>query len=186
MKPIIKIIPVLLLLILPVYAQQSDPSQLTVDSLFTYRVRPLGPVQWQTDGSGYLALEPSPTKKNFLDIVRYDVSNGDRTVKVSAEKLIPTGATEPLSIEEFVITPDKLLIFTNSQRVWRSNTRGDYWVLDFKTDTLKKLGGADAKPSSLMFAKFSPDGQRVGYVRENNIYVESLGDSRIARLTDDG
>ncbi|HWF90459.1 MAG TPA: hypothetical protein VN659_16555, partial [Pyrinomonadaceae bacterium] len=116
------IIPVLLLLILPVYAQQSDPSLLSVDSLFTYRTRPLGPVQWQDDGSGYLALEPSPSKKNFLDIVRYDVSNGDRTVQVSAEKLIPTGATEPLSIEEFVITPDrqKLLIFTNSERVWRS------------------------------------------------------------------
>src|SRR5689334_11149134 len=180
------IIPVLLLLILPVYAQQSDPSLLTVDSMFTYRTRPLGPVQWQDDGSGYLALEPSPSKKNFLDIVRYDVSNGDRTVKVSAEKLIPTGATEPLSIEEFVITPDKLLIFTNSQRVWRSNTRGDYWVLDFKTGMLKKLGGADAKPSSLMFAKFSPDGQRVGYVRENNIYVENLGDSKITKLTNDG
>ena len=71
------VIPVLLLLILPVYAQQTDPSLLTVDSMFTYRTRSLGPVQWQTDGSGYLALEPSPTKKNVLDIVRYDVSTGD-------------------------------------------------------------------------------------------------------------
>ena len=72
----------------------------------------------------------------------------------------------------------KLLIFTNSARVWRSNTRGDYWVLDLKANSLRKLGGADAKPATLMFAKFSPDGQRVGYVRENNIYVENLsGDS---------
>ena len=84
MKRTIKIIPILLLLILPVYAQQSDPSLLTLDSMFTYRIHPLGPVQWQTDGSGYLALEPSPTKKNFLDIVRYDLNTGDRTVKVSA------------------------------------------------------------------------------------------------------
>ena len=67
----------------------------------------------------------------------------------------------------------KVLIFTNSERVWRSNTRGDYWVLDLKSGTLRKLGG-DAKPSTLMFAKFSPDGNSVGYVRENNIYVKSL------------
>jgi dipeptidyl-peptidase-4 len=183
------IIPVFLLLILPVFAQQADPSLLTVDSLFTYRTRFLGPVQWQTDGSGYLALEPSPTKKSFLDIVRYDVNTGDRTVKVSAEKLTPTGATEPLGVEEFALSADeqKLLIFTNSARVWRSNTRGDYWVLDLKTNTLTKLGGSEAKPSSLMFAKFSPDGQRVGYVRENNIYVENLsGDSKITKLTTDG
>jgi dipeptidyl-peptidase-4 len=183
------IIPVFLLLILPVFAQQADPSLLTVDSLFTYRTRFLGPVQWQTDGSGYLALEPSPTKKSFLDIVRYDVNTGDRTVKVSAEKLTPTGATEPLGVEEFALSADeqKLLIFTNSARVWRSNTRGDYWVLDLKTNTLTKLGGSEAKPSSLMFAKFSPDGQRVGYVRENNIYVENLSsDSKITKLTTDG
>ena len=183
------VIPVLLLLLLPVYAQQSDPSLISLDSLFTYRIRPLGPVQWQTDGSGYLALEPSPAKRNFVDIVRYDVSTGERSVKVSAEKLTPTGAAEPLSVEEFSLTADeqKLLIFTNSQRVWRSNTRGDYWVLDLKANTLKKLGGADAKPSSLMFAKFSPDGERVGYVRDNNIYVENLsGDSKITKLTTDG
>src|SRR6185369_239671 len=158
MKRTIKILPLFLFFILPVYAQQSDPSLLTLDSMFTYRIRPLGPVQWQTDGSGYLALEPSTTKKNFLDIVRYDLNTGDRTVKVSAEKLTPAGA-EPLTVEEFSLTPDeqKLLIFTNSERVWRSNTRGDFWVLDLKANTLKKLGGTDAKPSSLMFAKFSPD-----------------------------
>src|SRR5215212_6282448 len=176
MRRRIYIIPIFLLLILPVYAQQSDPSLLTLDSMFTYRVRPLGPVQWQTDGSGYLALEPSPAKKNFLDIVRYDLSTGERTVKVSTEKLTPAGAAEPLTVEEFSLAADeqKLLVFTNSERVWRSNTRGDYWALDLKANTLKKLGGADAKPSSLMFAKFSPDGQRVGYVRENNINVENL------------
>jgi dipeptidyl-peptidase 4 len=183
-----QIIPIFLLLLLPVFAQQSDPSLLTVDSLFTYRTRSLGPVQWQNDG-GYLALEPSLTKRNFVDIVRYDVNSGERTVKVSAEKLTPTGANEPLAVEEFSMTGDeqKLLIFTNTQRVWRSNTRGDYWVLDLTANSLRRLGGPDAKPSSLMFAKFSPDGQRVGYVRENNIYVESLtGDGKITKLTTDG
>src|ERR1041384_4016501 len=158
------IIPIFLLLLVPAFAQ--DPSLLTVDSLFTYRTRFLGPVQWESDGSGYLALEPSPAQKDFVDIVRYDVNTGTRTVKVSAEKLTPTGATDPLSVEEFTFTPDeqKLLIFTNPARVWRSNTRGDFWVVDRKSNTLRKLGGPDAKPSSLMFAKFSPDGQRAGDV----------------------
>ena len=181
------IVPLFLLLVAPVLAQQNE--LLTVDSVFAYRTKSLGPVRWQDDGSGYLALEPSPTKKNFVDLVRYDVASGQRTIKVSAEKLTPAGATEPLLIEEFSLTGDeqKLLIFTRSERVWRSNTRGDYWVLDLKAGSLRKLGGAEAKPSSLMFAKFSPDGQRVGYVRENNIYVENLaGDNQISRLTTDG
>src|ERR1051325_1808465 len=70
------IIPIFLLLLVPAFAQ--DPSQLTVDSLFTFRTKSLGPVQWQANGSGYLALEPSPTKKDFVDIVRYDVNTGTR------------------------------------------------------------------------------------------------------------
>ena len=180
------ILPVILLLAVSAFGQTE---LLTVDSIFTYRTRSLGPVRWQDDGSGYLALEPSPTKKNSVDIVRYDAATGRRTIKVSAEQLTPPGASAPLLVEEFALTPDeqKVLIFTNSQRVWRSNTRGDYWVLDLKANSLRKLGGPDAKPSTLMFAKFSPDGQRVGYVRENNVYVENLfGDRKITKLTTDG
>lgn len=183
------LIPIFLLVVVPIFAQQADPSLLTLDSVFTYRTRSLGPVRWQEDGSGYLALEPSAQQKGAVDIVRYDALSGERSVKVAAEKLVPSGTTEPLSVEEFSLSTDeqKVLVFTNSARVWRSNTRGDYWVVDLKAGTLRKLGGAEAKPSSLMFAKFSPDGAKVGYVRENNIYIENLvGEPKITQLTKDG
>ena len=189
MRTKLLLIPVFLLLLVPSFAQQTDPSLLTVDSIFAYRTRSLGPVRWQEDGSGYLALEPSPTKKDAVDIVRYDALSGERSVKVAAEKLVPNGATAALTVEEFELTLDeqKVLVFTNTARVWRSNTRGDYWVVDLKAGSLRKLGGADAKPSSLMFAKFSPDGTHVAYVRDNNIYVENLDtDSRTIKLTTDG
>jgi len=79
-----------------------------------------------------------------------------------------------------------LLVFTNTKPVWQLNTRGDYWVLDRKSGGLRQLGGREAKPSTLMFAKFSPDGGRVAYVRENNLYVEDLGSGGITALTTDG
>jgi len=166
---------------------QSDASLLTLDTLLTYRAKALGQIQWQADGKGYLKLEPSPANTNVHEIVRYDAASGERTRLVSADKLTPKGASSPLSVEEFTLSQDgaKLLIFTNSARVWRSNTRGDYWVLDLNSWQLRKLGG-DAKPSTLMFAKFSPDATRAGYVRENNIYVENLSDGRITQLTRDG
>jgi dipeptidyl-peptidase-4 len=168
-------------------AKQSESGLLTLDTVFTYRPKSLAAVQWQADGSGYLVLESSPAGKDALDIVRYDAATGTKAVLVSAERLVPPGASSPLAVEQFDLSQDgqKLLLYTNSQRVWRSNTRGDYWVLDLKSWKLRKLGG-DARPSILMFAKFSPDGTRVGYVRENNIYVESLSDGRINKLTADG
>ena len=179
-----------LLIVAPIFAQQAarqaDQSLLTLDTIFTYRPQSLGWHQWQADGSGYLMLEPSQAK-GALDLVRYDAASGTRTILVSAQNLTPAGASSPLTIEEFTLSADnkRLLIFTNSERVWRSNTRGDYWVFDLTTKKLQKLGGT-AKPSTLMFAKFSPDATRVGYVRENNIYVESLADNRVTQLTTDG
>src|SRR2546428_4080611 len=190
-KPL-AILLVLLLSALAAYAQQpakqTEPGLLTLESVFTYRAQTLDALQWQEDGSGYLVLEPSPGKENALNIVRYDATSGDKTILVPAERLLPTGASSPLVVEHFDLSPDaqKLLLFTNTARVWRSNTRGDYWVFDLKSGKLQKLGGSEAKPSTLMFAKFSPDGTRVGYVRGNNIYVEDLATGRITQLTRDG
>src|SRR5256714_6851913 len=167
-------------------ATQTDPTTLTLDNVFTYRAKSLNALEWQADGKGYLVLEPAG-KGEAQDIVRYEITTGQRLILVGADKLVPAGASTPLVVEEFEVSPDagKLLLFTNTERVWRSNTRGDYWIFDLASGKLQKVGG-DAPASSLMFAKFSPDSTRVGYVRENNIYVESLADGRITRLTADG
>src|ERR1043165_5378659 len=57
------VIPIFLLLLVPAFAQ--DPSLLTVDSLFTYRTKSLGPVQWQGGGGGDLPPPPAPPKKSL-------------------------------------------------------------------------------------------------------------------------
>lgn len=127
------------------------------------------------------------TRETGGQIVAYDSVSGREEVLATAADLTPSGSRSPLSIDDYSWSADlsKLLMFTNSRRVWRQNTRGDYWVLDRKTHVLRKLGG-DAPPSTLMFAKLSPDGQRVAYVRENNIYVEDVAGGPITPLTKDG
>ncbi len=148
---------------------------------------------WTDDGAGYIRMEPSATVEKARDILRYDPATGAKQVLVSASELIPaadpksTVKPAPLSVEGMEWSKDKskLLIYTNSKRVWRTNTRGDYWVLDRQAKALKKLGG-NAPESTLMFAKFSPDATRVAYVRENNIYVEDIRTGKITQLTKDG
>src|SRR3954452_16004837 len=132
-----------------------------------------GPARWRDNGSSYTIVEPSSTLKGSDDIVLYETATGKRSVLVEASKLCPAGASKPLRIDDYRWSNDgqKLLIFTNTKKVWRDNTRGDYWVLDRAANKLNKVAES-APPSTLMFAKFSPDGSRVGFVRENNIYVE--------------
>jgi dipeptidyl-peptidase 4 len=173
----------------PAQAQIAGTSPLTVERIFGTRdfaVENFGPIRW-LDDSTYTTVEPSASGRG-TDLVKTDAATGRTTVLVAADVLRPQGSADPLEIEEYDWSADraKLLIFTNSARVWRENTRGDFWVLDIATKRLRKLGGPDAKPSTLQFAKFSPDGRRVGYVREHNIYVESLDDGRMTPLTTDG
>ena len=106
---------------------------------------------------------------------------------MAAATLVPAAGQPPLDPQEYSWSSDgkKLLIFTNTRKVWRQNTRGDYWVLDVASGKLRKLG-ADKPESTLMFAKFSPDGSRVAYVQANDLWVEDLASGKIARLTSDG
>lgn len=171
-------------------AQEGDLSLLTLERIFTaeeFRVEEFGPARWLEDGSGYTTLEESETHPDAEDIVKYNPKSGSREVIVPAKRLMPTDQSSPMEIEDYTWSPDGrwLLVFTNAKRVWRRETRGDYWLVDLKTWALSKLGG-NAKPSALMFAKFSPDSKKVGYVRENNIYVEDIVNHKIIQLTHDG
>ncbi len=152
-----------------------------------YALPRFGPARWLGDGTAYTTVERASGDAGGADIVRYDAATGARSVLIAASQLIPTGAQKALGIADYVWSADasKLLVFTNTQKVWRQNTRGDYWVLDLKSGSLKQVG-TSMPAASLMFAKFSPDATRVGYVSRNNIYVERLDDGRVTPLTADG
>jgi dipeptidyl-peptidase 4 len=152
-----------------------------------YSEQRFGPARWLSGGESFTTVEPSPAGHGSRDIVQYDTASGKREVLISASDLIPSDAKQPLEIQDYQWSSDmnRLLIYTNSQRVWRLNTRGDYWVFDRRTKTLRKLGG-DAAPATLMFATFSPDGARAAYVHNNNLYAEDAATGAITQLTHDG
>jgi dipeptidyl-peptidase 4 len=137
------------------------------------------------------------------EIIWHNASTNEEHVIVSASQLVVEGGSAaPLAIDDYTFSSDrrKVLIFTNAQKVWRLKTRGSYYILELPTSSaspasaadgplqlrpLRQLGG-EAGRSSLMFATFSPDGTRVAYVRDHNIYVEDLTTHTIAPITTDG
>ena len=135
---------------------------------------------WADDGSSYFQVENN-------ELIRHILPGNETDTVISKNQLIPKGSSGPLKISFFAFSGDqrKVLLFTNTKKVWRLNTKGDYWVLDLKTGELFQLGKT-LPPSSLMFAKFSPDGRSVAYVSGNNIYVEDPGKERVKALTTNG
>lgn len=137
-------------------------------------------IKWLKDGSSYYRTEAG-------QIVKYTLPANTKEVFVSKEQMTPTGQTKPLALGGYTVSDDgsKVLLFTNTKKVWRLNTRGDYWLLDRTKGTLKQIG--KSRPaSSLMFAKLSPDGKKLAYVSEYNIYVEDVASGAIKALTTGG
>ena len=141
-------------------------------------------VVWNESETGYFTI-----KDNNIVLV----STRGKEDKV----ILSSSQVNNLEIESFSFSQskNKILIFTQSVKVWRYNTRGDYWVYDFKKNEIQKLG-RNMSGSSLMFAKFSPNERFVAYVSKEktesgirnsstsvNIYLESLDDRTIKKLT---
>jgi dipeptidyl-peptidase-4 len=139
-----------------------------------------GGINWTKDGNSYY-------QNTGGEIVTITLPKNERKTVISRALLTPPNAANPINVRSFQLNTDgtKALIYTNTKRVWRQDSRGDYWVADITNNTLKQIG--KGKPaSSLMFAKFSPDGSKVAYVSEHNIYVEDLASGAIKALTTNG
>lgn len=136
--------------------------------------------RWAKDGYQYYQVVKG-------EIALLDVRDSSKeTILVSLSALTPQGR-DTIRVNRFYMSDDgqKVLIYTNARKVWRYPTRGDYWVYDLATQKMVELGkGLPA--TSLMFAKFSPDATKVGFVSGHNIYVETLADGSVTQLTIDG
>lgn len=148
--------------------------------------RSMGAMSWLKDGERYSRLEKNQETGGF-DVVAYKAKDNSREVIIPSSMFIDKTTGKPIAIRSISWSADnkKVLIYNNTRRVWRYDTRGDYWVLDLESGKLRQLGTARPE-SSLMFAKFSPDATRVAYVSENNIYVEDVESGKVTKLTKDG
>ena len=135
---------------------------------------------WTSDGLGY-------TKIVDGNLVKIDPKKEGQTILIKKEQLTPNSTSKALNPQSYSFSTDngKLLLFVNTAKVWRYNTRGDYWIFDVAKNQLRQIG--KGLPSqSLMFAKFSPNSKLVAYVSEHNIYAEDLETGNIKKLTVDG
>ena len=148
-------------------APPAKPAADMVARIFSseFRNRPVPPPHWADGGRSYITREPAAG--GGRDVVKRETATGKQLeVLITAAQLTPAGAKEPLEIEALSWSNDnqRVLVFTNTRGSGAANTRGDYWLLDLDARRAPQAGSG-ARRATLMFAKFSPDGTRVAYVR---------------------
>ena len=139
---------------------------------------PCQSLNWAADGDSYYQIEKS-------GIVKYTLPSKTKTVVISNEDLAVNGGILPVRRFYFSDDQSKVLIYTNTKKVWRLDTKGDYWLFDLDSKKLRQLGSR-LPSSSLMFAKFSRDGKKVAYVSQNNLFMEDSDSGVMTQLTMDG
>jgi dipeptidyl-peptidase 4 len=175
----------LLLISAPLAAQVTTIAPtLSVDRIYRdseFRSAPMPAVVWLEDGRSWIEMRPG---ESGTDFVRVDAATGDAT-PIARGVAIRVDTARAVTIESFALSRDQAqaLLYHSSERVWRRNTRGIYHVLDVKTGTLSPVSELAGHQ---MFAKLSPDGRRVAFVRANDLYVTDLTTGRETRLTTDG
>nr|MCU0648787.1 DPP IV N-terminal domain-containing protein [Gemmatimonadaceae bacterium] len=192
---------------------------LTIDRLFRrgeFAAQFAAPLQWMKDGQSFVTLHEGA---DGTAIVKVRVPQMDTAVLVPASALVDETGRR-IAPEELTLSADeaKVLVFHSSVRVWRTNSRGRYHVVELATrkvtplvanaivrmrpmtDDLPPARNADGSPGFIarglasgatdpdlqMYAKFSPDGRRVAFVRGNNLWVTDLDSGASRRLTTDG
>ncbi|MEN8221897.1 MAG: S9 family peptidase [Acidobacteriota bacterium] len=170
---------------------ENSASKLTLEKIFSkkeYEPESFGPFMWDKKGHSMTLLKPAENNDEIMELFRYYPAGNKFKKLISIDDLPKTGKKgEKIVIEDYSISPDgkKVLIFTKSEYVWRTKTRGNYWIYDLKSKKLIRAGKG-LKESTMMFAKFSPDSRKIGYVSERNIYVENLSGEERHKLTDSG
>ena len=140
--------------------------------------------KWEKTGAKFVQAKPSSEIKGGSDLVAIDPLNDDQSMLLSAAQMVPPGKSKSLSVADHQWANDRklALVFTNTRKVWRHHSRGDYWLLNRDKGTLRQIGKQHPE-SSLMFAKFSPDGKKIAYVSQGDVFIESVETGTTKQLT---
>ncbi|GAB4403843.1 MAG: S9 family peptidase [Microscillaceae bacterium] len=160
---------------LPILAQTKRP--VTIDDIWKtnqFRVETLQGVNWTKDGRYY-------TSQNDRYIIKYDLNTGREVDTLYGKGL---SNAEYIAFDEYTFSPqeNKILLANEVEGIYRRSSKAYYYVYDLSTGQLKALD-AGGKQS---YATFSPDGSKVAFVRQNNLYLTDLKTGQTQALTQDG
>lgn len=165
-----------LLIVNNLEAQKKD---ITLEDIWvntTFNSKTISGLESMKDGLHYSTLE-----KGNVMCYEYAKATAPETI-VGQNDLIVNG--KAIKIDNYTLSPDenKVLIATEIDHIYRHSTRENYYVYDRKTKTILPVTNGEKQ----MYATFSPDGSKVGFVRANNIFIKDLLSGKETQVTTDG
>ncbi|EMR03409.1 S9 family peptidase [Cesiribacter andamanensis] len=175
----------LLLALLPAQAQQrKSPSLEEIFQQNLFGQQSVSGINWMNDGRYYSSLRRA-TGSSPAQLIKYDITTGEPVATlVDGSKLTAPGQSQPLSFSGYSLSADesKVLLASEVESIYRRSSKAYYYIYDLKSGALTPLAEGDKQ----LYATFSPDGSKVAYVRNNNLYYKDLASMQEVAVTTDG
>lgn len=166
------------------YSQKKEITNELIWASRTFAPEYVNEVRSMKDGEHFTALEMDESEKfTVINKFTYKDYKKKGTI-VSSENLIVDGKN--VMIEEYDFNADEsmILIATEVEYIYRRSYNANYFIYDINTKTVKPLG--DLKKGKQSLAEISPDGKKVAFVRNNNIFIYDLATGTETTVTTDG
>ncbi len=164
-----------LLMIFQIDAQE----EITVEAIWTkgaFHAKSVPGFRFMQDGLHY-------TKRIGRTIVKYNFLTGEEEdVLFDGSAIEQDGFGGSFRSYAFSKDEKKVLLKADVESVYRRSTRANYFLYDLDSEKLTMI----FDEGKIMHATFSPDGNHVAFVFENDLYVKDLGNQKVHRITDDG
>lgn len=153
--------------------------QITLDDLFVKRSFQQSRVEGlasTNDGLNYTTLE-----NNGRQIVKYNYKSGEKVSLILDVQNLKNDSLKSIREYSFSTDESKVLLMTDRQQIYRRSFTAVYFVYNFVTKELSRLS-----TDRQQLATFSPDGERIAFVRKNNLFIKSLRFGTERQISTDG
>ncbi len=155
---------------------QDQKGKISLDDIYknyTFYPNSIDKIRSMNDGLFYTTLEEENS------ITRWNYASGE---KVDVIFKPVDGNIKGISDYEFSADEKKLLLSTSKERIYRRSYRADYFIYNLDKKELKPL----SLKGKQQLASFSPDGKKVAFVRDNNLFVTDVENMSETQITSDG
>lgn len=117
-------------------------------------------------------------------IEAYDITTGTGTETIFDPAKLPEGHNYEGHLATYTFSSDEsqILLATNRKPIYRRSYLADFYIYNRKSGQISRL----FPDGQVMNAHFSPDGEKVGFVYQNNLYIRNLSTGKIHQITHDG
>ena len=161
--------------------------KLTLEDIYQNNVFTTNSVKglnWMKNGNYYTSLINNPSTKR-QDIIKYATTTGVAVeTLIQGHLLMQPGKDTPLKIDSYSFNHDEtqMLIASDEEAIYRRSKKAFYYIYDL---TSRKLGQL-VYGQKQSFATFSPQGSKVGFVRDNDLYIQDILKDELIQVTTDG